>query len=96
MSARIPAAVCHAVDELRRTLHVIVDRSTQLKSITHDAYALLKGDASALRTLQEAVGALAAELEHVSEDASQLAADLDAVSEDAARVTADLEAASDA
>ena len=95
MSARTPAAVCNAVDDLCRTLHAIVD-CNRLRSMTHDAYALLEGDASVLEALQDAVSNLAGDLESIVEDASHLAADLAAVSEDAARLTADLEAASDA
>ena len=92
MSARTPAALCHAVDDLCRTLHAIVDRH-QLQSITHDAYALLEGDPSVVEGLQDAVEGLAFDLESVAERASELAADLVAVSDDAARFRADLEAA---
>jgi hypothetical protein len=92
VSARTPAALCHAVDDLCRTLHAIVDRH-QLQSITHDAYALLEGDPSVVEGLQDAVGELAFDLESVAERASELAADLVAVSDDAARFRADLEAA---
>jgi hypothetical protein len=94
VSARTPAALCHAVDDLCRTLHAIVDRH-QLQSITHDAYALLQGDPSVAEGLQDAVEGLAFDLESVAESASELAADLAAVSADAARARAEIEAASD-
>ena len=71
MSARTPAALCHAVDDLCRTLHAVVDHD-QLQSITHDAYALLEGDPSVVEGLQDAVGELAIELDRIKKRNKEL------------------------